>query len=79
MLHDEFQWYKDNQEELLKKYNGSYVVIKDYNVIGAFASHIEAIEWGVENYEPGTFLIQLCTPGNSAYTRNFTSTRVSFV
>ena len=42
-LEKEFQYYLDNQNELVKEYNGKVVVIKDQAVIGAYDSDFEAI------------------------------------
>jgi len=35
-LEKEFEWYLDNQEEVVEKYNGKFIVIKNLSVIGAF-------------------------------------------
>jgi len=77
MLKDEFQYYIQNQNELVSKYDGKFLVIKDQKVVGVFDNKVEAFENSKEKYELGSFLIQLCTPGNSAYTQTFHS-RVSF-
>lgn len=76
-LQREFQWYLDHQEELVKLYNGKVVVIKDCEVIGAYDSDYEAISETAKSHELGTFLTQLCTPGDEAYTATFQS-RVAF-
>jgi hypothetical protein len=77
MLKKEFEYYLANQEELVKKYNGKHLVIKDEQVIGAYDDQAEAYDTASAKYEAGTFLIQLCTPGNEAYTQTFHS-RVTF-
>ena len=43
-LEKEFNYYLEHQNELVEKYNGKFVVIKDRNVVGAFDSELEAIE-----------------------------------
>ena len=68
MLTKEFQYYLDNQDELVKKYNH----IGDYN------TYEEALFETSKEHELGTFLIQECTEGDSAYTQTFHS-RVIFV
>ena len=73
MLREEFYWYIGNQAELVKKYNGKYLVIKDRQVVGAYNSALEALTEAKKRYEAGTFLIQLCTPGKDAYTVTFHS------
>ena len=76
-LRKEFDFYIKSQEKLLKKYQGKFLVIKDEAVQGSFSSQIEACRFGKDKFELGTFLIQLCTPGETDYTQTFHS-RVSF-
>lgn len=76
-LEREFKFYLDHQNELVEKYNGKFIVIKDCNVIGAFDTEIEAIEKAKENHELGTFLVQKCEPGEESYTQTYHS-RVAF-
>ncbi len=78
MLEKEFKYYRDHQDELVTKYNGKYVVIKGDKVIGIYDTQPEAYFETQKEHELGTFLIQLCTPGESAYTATFHS-RVHFV
>lgn len=68
MLHDELQYFIDNQEALLKRYEGKVLVIKSQAVIGEYDSVIEAYLEVQETHELGTFLIQKCEPGPGAYT-----------
>lgn len=77
MLDKELQYYIDNQKELVKKYRGKFIVIKDQKVIGAYSSEIEAYTESVKQHELGTFLIQECQPGDENYTQTF-RTRVIF-
>jgi hypothetical protein len=79
MLDKEFQWYLENQNKLLKKYNGRVVVIKGEQVVGDYDNYEEALldSVNVKKYELGTFLIQECTEGEDAYTQTFHS-RVIF-
>lgn len=77
MLEKEFKYYLDHQEELVNQYNGKFLVIIDQKVVGVYSSMDEAYFEAQKKYELGTFLIQKCTPGNSAYTMTFHS-NVSF-
>jgi hypothetical protein len=72
-LEKEFKYYLDHQEELVKRYNGKYVVIKNMEVIGAFDSEFEAVQKTAEKHELGTFLVQKCEPGKESYTQTFHS------
>jgi len=76
-LEREFKYYVKHQDELVEKYNGKFIVIKDCKVIGAFDSELEAIEKTAEQYELGTFLVQKCEPGSESYTQTYHS-RVVF-
>lgn len=77
-LDKEFQYYIDNQEELVKKYNGKYLVIKDNAIIGAYDNQTDAYMEGEKKCGLGNFLIQLCSPGKEAYTITFYTHRVNF-
>lgn len=77
-LEKDFEYYLENQGDLVKKYNGKFIVIKDRIVIGAYNSEAEAFEKTASEHELGTFLIQKCEPGDSSYTQTYHS-RASFV
>jgi hypothetical protein len=76
-LEDELNYYIQHQDELVRKYEGKYLIIKGQEVVGAYDSEIEAYVDGKEKYELGTFLIQPCMPGSENYTQTFHS-RVTF-
>ena len=75
-LEREFKYYVEHQDELVEKYNGKFIVIKDCNVIAAFDSELEAIERTAEQYELGTFLVQKCELGSESYTQTYHSRAV---
>jgi hypothetical protein len=77
-LEKEFEYYLQNQEELLQKYEGKFVVIKDDAVIGVYETELEAVEETSKKHELGTFLVQKCEPGSESYTYTYHS-RVAFV
>ena len=77
MLDKEFKYYQEHQTELVTKYNGKFLVIKDETVQGAYDSQLEAYTEAKKRFEVGTFLIQHCSPGKSSYTQSFHS-RVAF-
>lgn len=72
-LKKEFQYYIGHQKELVQKYNGKCIVIKDHQVIGVFDSELEAVKKTSEKYELGTFLVQKCEPGKESYTQTYHS------
>lgn len=77
-LEKEFDYYLDHQTELVEKYNGKVIVIKNNKVIGVYDSEIEAVEKTSKEHELGTFLVQPCSPGTESYTQTYHS-RVIFV
>ena len=76
-LEIELQFFKQNQKELLSKYEGKFLVIKDQKVVGVYDSEIEAYTQTQNNFELGTFLIQQCLPGEDSFSQTFHS-RVLF-
>ncbi len=77
-LESEFNYYLDHQDELVKRYNGKFLVIKGNKVLGAYDAELEAIEQTSKTEKLGTFLIQKCEPGEASYTQHYHS-RVAFV
>ncbi len=76
-LKQEFDYYVQHHAELVEKYDGKVIVIKNCTIIGSFADELEAIEEVSKKYELGTFLVQKCEPGEQNYSATFHS-RVSF-
>ncbi len=76
-LKEEFAYYLENQGELVKKYSGKFLAIKNKEVIGAYDTMSEAVNETSKSHEKGTFLVQKCEPGKNAYTATYRS-RVAF-
>jgi hypothetical protein len=76
-LEREFEYYLKHQDDLVKKFKGKFIVIKDQKVIGVFDDELEAVEKTAKEHELGTFLVQKCEPGTESYTQTFHS-RVAF-
>ena len=76
-LKKEFQYYLDHQTELVEKYLGKFIVIKDQQVVGVYEAELKAVEETAKIYPLGTFLVQQCEPGQESYTHVFHS-RVAF-
>ena len=72
-LEGEFDYYLAHQDELVEKYNGRVIVIKDGKVLGDYESQIEAVMETKRTHEMGTFLVQAVSPGPEAYTQRFHS------
>ncbi len=76
-LQQEFKFYIEHQDEMVKKYDGKFIVIKDGVVLGAFDDELTAVTETQQAHELGTFLVQRVSPGDSAYSQTFHS-RVIF-
>lgn len=76
-LEKEFNYYLTHQKELVAKYKGRTIVIKNERVIGDYDSEIEAVSETAKTHALGTFLVQKCEPGQESYTNVFHS-RVAF-
>ena len=77
MLEKEFQYYIDNQEKLLKTYNGRFIAIVGKQIVGDYDSFEQAIDETMKEHELRNFLIKECSEGEKAYTQTFHS-RVVF-
>lgn len=76
-LEKEFVFFLSKHSELLKKYNGKFIVIKNSTVIGSYDDILDAIEETSKKEKLGTFLIQKCVPGKDSYSQMYHS-RVKF-
>ena len=72
----EFDWFLAHHDELVRKYNGKYVVIRGQTVIGVFEDQLAAVTETQRQHPLGTFLVQKVEPGEKAYTQVF-HTRVA--
>lgn len=73
MLEQEFAYFIQHQEELIKLYEGKFIVIKGDKVIGVYSTKEEAYETTIKHEKLGTFLIQECVAGKETYTQAFHS------
>lgn len=76
-LKGEFEYYLAHQDELVRKHDGKFVVIKGGAVIGVYDDKITAVSETEKKHELGTFLVQKVEPGSGAHTQTFHS-RVAF-
>lgn len=76
-LKREFEYFLSHQDELLKKYNGKVIVLKNCTVIGTYETEAQAVAETSKTHALGTFLVQKVEPGADAYTQTFHS-RVAF-
>ena len=78
MLEKEFEYFKENHDELYRKYPNKYIVIRENNVVYSADTFEEALDKAISGgLEVGNFLVQLCSEGDKDYTQTFHS-RVIF-
>ena len=70
MIEELFDFYLQNQDQLVRQYEGKYLVITKDGVASAWDSTAdkEAFHDAKSKYGMGNFILQLCTPGTGAYT-----------
>ncbi len=76
-LQKEFDFYLANQEELVKKYDGKVIVIKNGEVLGAYDDELMAVTETKKSHKLGTFMVQKVSKGDADYSQTFHS-RVVF-
>ena len=76
-LQKQFEYFKSHQDELVEKYKGKFLVIKDQEVQDVYDTEMEAYADAKKKFGLGNFLIQQCFPGQESYTQTFHS-RVAF-
>lgn len=64
----EFQYYLENQLEMVDKYDGRVIVLKNNQVIGEYATVPEAVYTTRKEHPMGTFLVQRVSKGSKDYT-----------
>ena len=75
-LKKEFDFYRAHQAEMVAKYDGKVVVIKDGEVLGVFENDLAAVTEAKKSHELGTFLVQRVSEGDEAYTATIVSPSV---
>lgn len=75
---DNYNWFKENLSELVKKYEDRFIVIKDKRVIADFTSFDNAFSEISEKETPGTYIIQLCFMDENKISQTFFTHRVNF-
>lgn len=72
----ELAYFIENQDNLVAKHEGQFLLIVGKAVVGAYPSALAAYLAGEARFERGTFMIQPCEPGPSAYTVTLASSEV---
>ena len=78
MIDKLFKYYLEHQEELVKEYDGKYLIITNEGVVGAYDTLNEGYEFALKTYGKGNFMLQLCSEGEKDYSQRFFTSRVVF-
>ena len=78
MIEALFNYYLEHQVELVKEYDGKYLIITSEGVVGAYDSLNEGYELALKTYGKGNFMLQLCSEGEKDYSQRFYTSRVVF-
>jgi hypothetical protein len=68
MFDTELAYFIKNQDELVRRFKGTVLVIRGNEIAGAYKTPMEAYLAAKEQYAPGTYMLQPCEPGPGAYT-----------
>jgi hypothetical protein len=77
MFKTELNFFIANQNMLVRKYNKKVLVIKGCKVLGAYENTLEVYRKTLKKHKLGSFMIQLCRPGPSAYTVTISSSVIA--
>ena len=73
-----FDFFRDNLQNLVEQYAGKYIVIQNKSVIMAYDTFDEAYVETIETEELGSFIIQLCTLDALTPSANFAWNNITF-
>ena len=68
MFETEFRFFRQHQTELVTKHHGKTLVLSGEAVVAVHDTLIDAFKTASEKYPAGSFMLQPCLPGPSAYT-----------
>ena len=68
MFDKELAFFIDNQAELVSKYRGQVLILKDAAVVGAYPTPLAAQTAAERRFGIVTYMLQPCEPGPGAYT-----------
>lgn len=73
-----YHWFEEKLPELVKKYDGRYVVVKDSVILSDYGTFEEAFTETIKTETPGTFIIQLCSEDKTKTVQTYYTMRVKF-
>jgi hypothetical protein len=75
---EELDFFISNQEDLVRDFQGKFLVLKGSKVIGVYPDPLSAYIETQKVHQIGSFMIQPCVPGPEAYTVTISSTVLTF-
>ena len=78
MLNKEYDYFISSLDELMTKYAGKYIAIKNETVIGDYDSFDDAYVQTSKAEKLGSFIIQHCVPDDEDSVAHFAWNNVSF-
>ncbi len=78
MISQFFNFYLENQDDLVKTYNGKYVVISNQKEIRVYDNEDKAYKESLKEFGEGNFLLQYCSSGKEAFTRTCYNPIIAF-
>lgn len=63
-LTKQLRFFEDNKLNILEKYRDLFVVVSSDLIVDAFASEMDAYNFGCEHYGLGNFLLKDCHPSS---------------
>lgn len=73
LLKENFNYYIENHDEIVKLYLNKYIIIKDKKIVDSYNTFEEAVAEASKKYELGTFIIQKCNKDIEESTQVFHS------
>lgn len=77
MYKTELSYFIAHQKELVEKYKGKVLAIKGEQVLGAYPDALHAYLETQKTHKVGTFMLQPCVAGASAYTITINSSNIT--
>ena len=77
-LREQFEYYRDNQNEFVCKYDGRVIALKDNIVLGVYDDEFIAVSETEKEHELGTFIVQKVSLDEEVNAVTFYTPRVSF-
>ena len=75
---ENYHWFESKLPELVKKYEGRYVVVKNCEILSDYGTFEEAFTETIKTETLGTFIIQLCSEDKAKTVQTYYTMKVKF-